>query len=156
METIEYRRARPEDAAATLDLQRQLFPTDPNVLVAEDFSADKTDGPIIIIAAQDTEILGFCVLRDRSKRPWTSIDFVGVAESGRGKGIGRELLACTFAAASRPVVRLFVAAQNTAARALYKRLGFMHTGTKKNHYPDGDDALVMMRLKFSSKSRKTS
>jgi ribosomal-protein-alanine N-acetyltransferase len=38
---------------------------------------------------------------------------------------------------------LEVAAQNTAARALYAALGFTETGRRPAYYEDGGDALIL-------------
>lgn len=40
---------------------------------------------------------------------------------------------------------LGVRAGNTAARALYRRLGFTYEGPRPGYYPDGEDAVIMWR-----------
>lgn len=62
------------------------------------------------------------------------------------QGIGRALLQAGITeAAQRGVgkIHLEVAAQNTAARALYAGFGFTQAGIRKAYYPDGGDALTL-------------
>jgi ribosomal protein S18 acetylase RimI-like enzyme len=145
-----------EDAAAVFNLQTRLFPDDVNSLSLEDYALSGKNGPAIVLVAQlDGGLSGFLVLRDRSSRPWTGIDFVGVAPKAAGRGIGRQLLAAASFVSPRPVLRLFVHRSNGAARALYARAGFRHTNTRKRGYENGEDALVHMKWvgfrKFRSK-----
>lgn len=41
---------------------------------------------------------------------------------------------------------LEVKAENVAALALYKKLGFEIVGTRKNYYPDGSDGVLMKKV----------
>jgi ribosomal-protein-alanine N-acetyltransferase len=69
---------------------------------------------------------------------------IGVAAPRQG--IGKTLMQAAIAHAhslNAATLHLEVAASNTAARALYKSLGFKQTGRRKNYYPDGGGALVL-------------
>lgn len=140
------RLARQGDARAVLALQDALFPGDPNRLGPEQLAGPGADKRVLVLVAElGDEVAGFLVLRDRSARLWTSVDFVGVAPWAASRGVGTALVraACRFA--PRPVLRLFVRPSNAPARALYARQGFRHTATRKNNYADGEDAMVMMK-----------
>jgi len=140
------RPARLPDCPAILRLQNGLFPDDPNGLDGEGMAALVGKGkPTLFVAELSGEIVGFMLLNNRAMRPWTGIDFVGVASHASGLGIGRQLTRFSLQHASRPVARLFVRPSNAAARALYKRLGFRQTGIRQASYSDGEDALVMMK-----------
>jgi [ribosomal protein S18]-alanine N-acetyltransferase len=144
------------DAGAVFDLQRRLFPTDVNSLTVEEYANAEQPGQAIVLVAEENGLIaGFLVLRNRGSRPWTGIDFVGVAPHASRRGVGRRLLEAASFVSPRPVLRLFVHRSNTAARALYARAGFRHTNTRKRGYENGEDALVHMKwvglLRYRSK-----
>ncbi len=140
------RRAGPGDAQSIFDLQESLFPGDVNRLSLDDLRALEKIRHIIALAAETADgVGGFLVMNTRFMRPWTGIDFVGVAPSASGRGIGGKLLETAFFVSPRPVLRLFVRPSNAAARALYARCGFRHTSTRTANYADGEDALVLMK-----------
>lgn len=72
---------------------------------------------------------------------------LGVSPAWRRRGIGRALVAAALARA--PVLSLDVAADNAAARALYRGLGFVEAGRRRGYYPRGGgpaaDALVLVK-----------
>lgn len=74
---------------------------------------------------------------------------IGVADTHRGRGFGRDLMDHLLAAASDlGAARMFleVRPDNAAARGLYDSLGFEAAGIRRGYYqPDGADALVMRR-----------
>lgn len=136
----------PADKAAINSLLDSLFPDDPNRLTDAEFGLLGRDVPLAVLLAEvQGRICGFTVLRNRVWRPWTSIDFVGVAAQSKNQGIGRKLMEAACAHTCRPLLRLFVHASNMPAISLYQHMGFSHISTKKTHYPNGEDALVMMR-----------
>jgi [ribosomal protein S18]-alanine N-acetyltransferase len=140
------RLAGPEDAQSIFELQESLFPADVNRLSLDELRAPESNRQIIVLAAETADgISGFLVMRTRPMRPWTGIDFVGVAPSASGRGIGGKLLESAFRVSPRPVLRLFVRPSNAAARALYARCGFRHTSTRRASYADGEDAYVHMK-----------
>lgn len=71
---------------------------------------------------------------------------LAVEEDQRGQGIGERVLLRMLAdAVSAGAVRatLEVASRNTAAQALYRKLGFEQAAIRKGYYPDGDDADIL-------------
>jgi len=61
-------------------------------------------------------------------------------------GIGTALMQTAIAHAQNQnaeTLHLEVAASNSAACALYKRLGFKQTGRRRNYYGSGADALIL-------------
>lgn len=72
------------------------------------------------------------------------IGIVSVSEKHRRKGIAAELIkTCIFKHPEVSSIFLEVDQTNTGAICLYKRLGFSETGTKKDYYGKGKDALCM-------------
>ena len=66
----------------------------------------------------------------------------------RRRGVAARLLAAALdEAAGRGLERalLEVRAGNAAAIALYRRFGFRESGRRTRYYPDGEDALLMVR-----------
>lgn len=143
---MKIRPARIDDTERVLELQNEMFPGDPNALDANSMAVVVTTTPdYLLVAETKTGVEGFIVLKDRPSRPWTSCDFVGVSSRAQGAGAGSALVKAGLKAARRPFLRLFVRPTNIAARALYKRLGFLHVSTRKGSYEDGEDAIVLMR-----------
>ena len=76
------------------------------------------------------------------------IDLI-VAPSARGLGIGRTILEQSSSALINlgcRTVELEVRESNKAARALYKKVGFVRTGRRRNYYPSEsgrEDAILM-------------
>lgn len=73
------------------------------------------------------------------------ITLVAVAPQHRRQGLGQRLLAALLAEGGRlgaERATLEVAASNTAALALYGRLGFTEAGRRRGYYRNGDDALI--------------
>lgn len=136
----------PTDKAAINGMLDALFPDDPNRLTDAEFELLGHGGPLAVLLAEaQGHVCGFTVLRNRHWRPWTSIDFVGVGTQFKNQGIGKKLMEAAYAHSRRPMLRLFVHASNMPAISLYQHMGFSHISTKKTHYPNGEDALVMMR-----------
>jgi ribosomal-protein-alanine N-acetyltransferase len=85
---------------------------------------------------------------------WTLIDeahvtTIAVSPEMRGKGIGRALMERVLADAASfgmTCATLEVRISNEKAIKLYESLGFVHSGVRKNYYPDNrEDAVIMWR-----------
>ena len=73
---------------------------------------------------------------------------IAVLEKFRGKGFGRLLMERFLEVSlARGAERVFleVRASNAAALGLYQSVGFMKNRLRKRYYPDGEDALEMMK-----------
>lgn len=73
------------------------------------------------------------------------ITLVAVTPQRRRQGLGQRLLTALLAEAGRlgaERATLEVAATNSAALALYGRLGFTTAGRRRGYYRSGDDALI--------------
>ena len=96
------------------------------------------------VAEQDGRILGHVLLEARDGA--TTISRLFVAPGGRRRGLGERLLDAARAAASARglAVTLEVVDSGAAAIALYRRLGWQHTGTGPGGWltPDGVPATV--------------
>jgi ribosomal-protein-alanine N-acetyltransferase len=87
---------------------------------------------------------GFAVWRDLGEE--AELLTLGVVGAARRKGLGAALLAAVLEAArSEGAQRFFleVGKDNTAARALYDRMGFIPVGARRRYYADGGDAAVL-------------
>ena len=143
---IETRAARLSDYDALDRLQNDAFPGDALLLSLADMKshlAGDTPGAILV-ATEGERVVGYAVLTDRPKRPWTGCDFIAVAPTHAHRGIGARLLEEIFRGARRPLLRGHVRASNTTARRLYRRHGFVSTGRKRSFYLNGDDAIAIL------------
>ncbi len=91
---------------------------------------EKTDeNHRLLLAVQEGRLLGyhFCKIEPASRSGY--VDFIGSDSSGRGRGIGADLLASgvdwMFSAPTTEKVNLTVNADNVPARSLYAKFGFV-------------------------------
>ncbi len=113
---------------------------------AEEFHRLRDDPMVTLVTRPE----GFALFR--SVPPEAELLTLAVLPAHRRQGIATALLAEAdplLAGAGITSVFLEVAAGNTAAIALYDKLGFQQTGHRANYYrhPDGtrDDAVLMAR-----------
>ena len=106
----------------------------------------------LFVATVDGEFAGYGLLKNRPWRPWTSGDSFAVVNKYRNIGVGKAILLEAFGRTNRPFLRIFVRPTNKIAIDLYKKFGFLRTGRRHQNYPDGEDALVMMRFCMFSNS----
>lgn len=80
-------------------------------------------------------------------QPTGHIKNLAVRPDRREEGIGTALLEAAIdvlLSAGAETVTLEVRRENTAARSLYRSLGFEHLRTVEGYYGDGEDALVLV------------
>lgn len=73
---------------------------------------------------------------------------LGVLPTWRGQGIGRTLLERYMKVAVQnhvTMIYLEVRASNRVAQNLYFSMGFAPISARRNYYPDGEDALILMK-----------
>ena len=100
-----------------------------------------------VLAEEDGEILGY--LGGETLYELSETLVVAVKKSARNKGLATELFA-RFEKEAREKgaekAMLEVRVSNTAARALYEKLGYAPIAVRKKYYPDnGEDAIVMSK-----------
>ena len=100
-----------------------------------------------LVAEVDGVVVGYCGM-------WIILDEahltnVAVLSEHRGKGIGHSLLTTLMGYAKvrgATCMTLEVRRSNTAAQRLYRRLGFIPRGLRRQYYTDTqEDALIMWR-----------
>ena len=83
----------------------------------------------LFLAIENEDLLGyhFCKIEPEAESGY--VDFIGTDESSRGRGIGADLLASgidwMLSAPSTKKINLTVNADNTPARSLYEKFGFV-------------------------------
>ena len=95
----------------------------------------------LLIADLDDAPAGFCWWRQTSPEEAELLNLC-VAPCRRRKGVAKALLEALRHWANGDIF-LEVAENNTAARSLYSRLGWMEIGTRSRYYPNGANAVVM-------------
>lgn len=91
----------------------------------------------LFLAVENDNVLGyhFCKIESESESGY--VDFMGTAESSRGRGIGADLLASgidwMLSAPSTKKISLTVNADNVPARNLYEKFGFVTERVMRGH-----------------------
>jgi len=146
MTQIQVREAIEEDFHRIDELQNEAFPDDVLLMSSEEM-LDRCQGiksGALLVAIYENKVVGYCVLTDRSYRPWTGWDFLAVDPSYTRLGIASKLTDQAFRSANRLFIRGFVRSKNSGALAHYRKWGFVQTGLKREFYSDGDDAIVLL------------
>lgn len=140
-----------EHVAAVLALEREAFTRGwPATAFVRELQQNKLARYIVLCA--ESRLLGFAGL-------WLMVEeahvvTVGVAPDALRHGYGSLLVHGLLHLAQREgmlVATLEVRESNSAARALYRELGFHEVGKRKRYYSDnGEDAVIMTTEEFSS------
>lgn len=75
---------------------------------------------------------------------------IAVHPEHRNRGLGRQLVESVVAEADQSGARLVtleVRRENVSARTLYRKLGFVDAGVRRNYYGRGEDAIIMSRTR---------
>lgn len=147
-----------EDVPAVVELENRLFPHDawPEHFFTEELA--QTEAAVgaqrstrrYWVAVQQEEsgesVIGYagmmCVL------PLADVQTIAVAPEAQGQGLGAQLLAEIETEARRrgaESLLLEVRADNPGAQRLYLRTGFEEIRRRPGYYPDGEDALIMLK-----------
>lgn len=132
------------DLKQTLEIEKASFPDPYSELVFRWLKLKAGEG--FVVAIRDQRVVGYAISEIREGQG--HIASMAVSPDCRRAGIG-ELLARESLgrlAGKAKQVYLEVRPTNEAAICLYHKLLFRETDRiKKRYYPDGEDALVMMR-----------
>lgn len=143
---VRIRRATAADAQAILRLEA-LFPSDRmSARSVRRFIA--SPGARVLVAARNGELLGNLVLLTRRGSSTARIYSVIVDPCARGLGIGQQLVAAAETAAQAlgcTEVALEVRADNTTARTMYAKRGYVVARELAGYYDDGADGLRLLR-----------
>jgi ribosomal protein S18 acetylase RimI-like enzyme len=93
------------------------------------------------------QMVGFIACDDRANREPAWIATIGVLPEFRRRGIARELMLVCEGLVRNPVIRLCVRVSNGGAQELYRRLGYRVLEIWHGYYRDGEDALVMEKVR---------
>jgi ribosomal protein S18 acetylase RimI-like enzyme len=93
-------------------------------------------------------MIGFIAgdIRDHQREAW--IATIGVLPEYRGQGIGAQLLEACEKLLPTPSIKLCVRATNEPAIRLYRKFAYNIKGTWQHYYQDGEDALVMEKIRL--------
>jgi ribosomal-protein-alanine N-acetyltransferase len=144
--------ASPERAEEIAALHAQLFDPAWDVDSITQSIEHPASASFIAQAREPRSLAGF--ISGRIAADEAEILSIGVAPEWQRRGVGRQMVEGLVRAARRAEVkRLFleVATDNTAAIALYKRLGFKKAGTRKGYYQraggeQGDAVILALDL----------
>lgn len=137
------RRATPADLPDLLRIEHECFPSSP--WRAEDFTADECT-----VALVDARVIGFLVSRQTFPAATgvlaeREILNVAVALDFRHRGIATALIENELQ--QRAVHFLEVRESNVAARALYRKLGFVEVGRRPKYYEFPVETAIVMKVK---------
>ena len=140
---VEIRTFRNEDLDHVIAIEKASFPDPYSKPFFWFLKLKAGDG---FIVAKEERIVGYAVSEIRRGR--AHIISTAVSPDSRGAGIGESLVRELINRLSPKVNEFYleVRPSNDAAILLYKKLSFRKTSrVRKRYYPDGEDALVMVR-----------
>lgn len=146
MRDVRFRPAKPADVPAMLALEA-LFPSDRMSARSIRRFIESSTARVSVAIGGD-ELLGNLVLLLRSNSRKARIYSVVVSPQARGLGIGSRLVDAAERTAKREgreAVSLEVRADNTAARALYAKRGYVESQRLHAYYDDGTDGFRLTR-----------
>jgi len=141
---LRFRALTPRDAqeVAYLELEIFRYPWSENSL-RDCLELATVEGEAAII---DGRIVGYLIVQSIFEE--AHILNLAVHQLYRGQGIARELLERFLRQATQRSLREFhleVRTSNYIAQKLYFSLGFAPLMVRKNYYPDGEDALILVK-----------
>jgi ribosomal-protein-alanine N-acetyltransferase len=143
------RRATVDDVDAIMLLETALFENDAwsPTMMARDVADPSCYYLVAFPPDEPQRIEAYAGLLAPKGASQGDIQTIGVAETARGRGLGRTLMQALITEAHKRGAReifLEVRADNPTAQRLYLRLGFEELGVRRGYYqPDNVDAIVM-------------
>jgi ribosomal-protein-alanine N-acetyltransferase len=140
LQKVRFRSLNPQDAPELAYLELQIFrsPWSENSL-RDCLDLATVEGEAAVI---DGRIVAYLIVQSVQDEAHI------LNEPFRGQGISRKLLTRFLDSAYKRKIRVFyleVRANNRVAQNLYFSLGFAPVGARKRYYPDGEDALILMK-----------
>jgi ribosomal-protein-alanine N-acetyltransferase len=134
------------DINALRHLEKACFPTDAWPLL-DLISVLSFAGVVRLKAVEDNRMVGF-IAGEHHQDDFSWVSTLGVLPDYRKRGIGRALLeACEQQLPTR-IIHLSVRADNEDAINMYKQAGYYKIDRWTKYYNDGQDAVVMEKLKL--------
>lgn len=84
------------------------------------------------VAERKGRIVGYVLIRNLKRKPWTSLHYIGVDEMHRGTGVGEKLVGWVMEQSPHNLIRLICSKDNEEAHKFYKRLDFVQEGEGSN------------------------
>ncbi len=138
-----YRPMKIKDLDLIMEIEKKCFAS-PWSRKSFEKELEKKYG-LSMVAESDSVVAGYLVA-------WLIVDEIHVANLAvhpdfRRQGIAEAMMRKLIHSSGTFVwMGLEVRRSNTAARALYSKLGFLEVGIRKGYYqPDGEDAILMAR-----------
>ncbi len=136
------RLAKNKDAEEIFLLEKEIFP---------DFWSKKTieekiEKESVLIFEKKGKTLGYCIFMcaaDEGEILKIAVD-VAHRKDGIGNALLKETLKKLYSLGAKNVF-LEVRRSNINAISLYEKSGFKKMGERKNYYPDGEDALILIK-----------
>lgn len=107
-------------------------------------------GVVRLKAVVDERMIGFVAGDPRPSEGFSWIATIGVLPEYRGQGFGRALLEACEARLTTQRVRLSVRASNLDPIRMYEKAGYIHIDRWLHYYDDGEDALIMEKIRQTS------
>ena len=138
-----------DDIPQVAAIERQCFPDPWSEQMLQDH-LDNQCAAALVARGEDGTVLGYgglLVVLDEGY-----ITNIAVRPEYRRQGIAADILKVfeNFARGNRlAFLTLEVRASNTAARALYEKLGYVQAGARRNYYEHPREDAIIMTLEFS-------
>lgn len=143
---LEIRKMEASDLDQVAYLEQKIFSLPWTRQGLED--ALKQDNTLYLVALKEQQVAGYCgLLRVLDEADITN---VAVAEEYRGMRIGHQMLLKLLEEAVESGIKEFtleVRESNQSARRLYKKLGFVEEGLRKNFYEKPIEHAVIMWMR---------
>jgi len=104
-------------------------------------------GVVRLKAVVDEQMIGFVAGDPRPLEGFSWIATIGILPEYRGKGFGRALLEACEARLTTERIRLSVRASNINPIRMYEKAGYIQIDRWIHYYDDGEDALIMEKIK---------
>jgi len=98
-------------------------------------------------AVNGDKMIGFIAADPRPSEGMAWIATVGVLPEYRRQGVARALLLECESRVIQPRIRLCVRPSNQAAIRMYQEEGYLAVDTWRKYYSDGENALVMEKIR---------